>query len=90
MKYNVHLYIAARVKIEGVEAESQQEAIEKAQKGADFHGFFVEGDADVLAQWDEGPPLGALVDEEGDVDYERTEYYPLEGWKIFKQGKDVP
>lgn len=85
MKYTVHLYISCRVKFEGIEAESQAEAIQKAEARFDSSTFFNnDGDATRTPIWDEAAPLGALVDEEGDEEYERSRYHELEGVKVYQ------
>lgn len=83
MKYDVHLYVPARVKIEGIEAESQEEAVQIAQNRFDPADFFHGDDAREGAVSDEGPTLGAMVDEEGDEAYERSRYHPLDGGKAY-------
>lgn len=79
MKYDVHIYVQVRVKVPGVEAESQVEAIKKADRMVDWDRLF-----DGMAL-----PFGSavsevtyteenteyLVDEEGDEKYERSRYY---------------
>lgn len=83
MKYDVHLYVTCRVKVSDVEAESQEEAIEKAEQQmrwehlpqmeepthVDFTGVRWCGAADEIT--------GALVDEHGDEDHERSRHYEL-------------
>lgn len=75
MKYTVHLYTAVRIRMEDIEANSQEEAAAKAMEECDVkhnlaHGYFED---------DEAPFLGAMVDEEGDEDYENTRYYEGSG-----------
>jgi hypothetical protein len=84
VKYNVHLYVPARVKIEGIEAESQEQAVTLAIEKFNPSDFF-NNDADSrdAAQWDEGATLGALVDEVGDEDYDNSRYHPLDGGKNY-------
>jgi len=79
MKYDVHLYVAGRIKVEGVEAVSQLEAALIAERDAPLYELFKSGQV----VWDEGPALGALVDEEGDEDYDRSRYHSLDGAEIF-------
>ena len=68
--YDVHLFPVVRLKFPRVQAESQTEAIEKAIEG--FHSSlpsaFVDAEyADELEYF--------LVDEVGDEEYERTQWY---------------
>lgn len=72
MKYTVHLYRAVRIRMEGIEADSQEGAATKAIEECDVknslaHGAFEDAEA---------PFLGVLVDEEGDEEgYRNTRYY---------------
>lgn len=90
MKYNVHLHAVVRIKVTDIEAESQLEAIEKAEP---FAGEFAR---DYLERY----PLNnfpsvdhsafaeefvyALVDEEGDEEYERSRFYTCQtgDWEL--------
>lgn len=71
MKYTVHLYYAVRIRMEDIEADSQEEAVAKAADECDVkqslaHGAFED---------DESAHLGATVDEEGAEDYYNTRYH---------------
>lgn len=72
MKYTVHLYTAVRIRMEDIEANSQEEAAAKAMEECDVkhnlaHGYFED---------DEAPFLGAMVDEEGDEEnYLNSRYH---------------
>lgn len=71
MKYTVHLYYAVRIRMEDIEADSQEAAVARASAECDAkhslaHGHFED---------DESPHLGALVDETGDEDYGNTRYH---------------
>ena len=80
MKYDVHLFVVGRIKVEGVEANSPQEAYAKAEDVTDPTDFLhADGDATKRAIWDEGPSLGGLIDVCGDEDYGQTEYVQGEG-----------
>lgn len=75
MKYTVHLYYAVRIRMEDIEADSQEEAVAKAADECDVEQSLAYGafeDADSAR-------LGALVDEEGadedGYDYARTRYH---------------
>ncbi len=87
MKYNVHLYVGARVLIEGIEASDQQEATRKALAQYDPEAFFTGADAREGAVPDESI-LGALVDEEGDAEFARTKYYPHDDVNAYLQPPD--
>ncbi len=66
MKYTVHLYPIVMVKVEGVEAESQVEAIKKAEMQTDLNALFA-GYADDIDCFH--------VDEEGDTEYANSQWY---------------
>jgi hypothetical protein len=68
--YDVHLFPVVRMKIPGVQAESQTEAIKKAIEGFAFSSPFVFGDAEYADELE-----FFLVDEVGDEEYERTQWY---------------
>jgi hypothetical protein len=40
MKYDVYIYAIVRVKAAGVEASTQRQAIDKAEKSIDLHALF--------------------------------------------------
>lgn len=84
MKYTVHLYKAVRMHSVEVEADSQEDAISIAE---DIHSQTV-----TLCGYgfedDEAPCLGALVDEEGDEDYERSRYHEGPGARAYL-GKEL-
>ena len=75
MLYDVHLYPVVRVTLKGIEAESQVEAIRKAEVGLDLYQAVrsAEYAEDVTAY---------LVDEHGDHNYSRTRCYKPEGDQI--------
>ena len=70
MKYKVHCYAVVRVPID-IEAESQQEAMEKAAD-TDFAAI-IDNDSDDYEYAEE--IVGYLVDEEGDTEYTNTRAY---------------
>ena len=79
MRYDVHLYVTVRVKVSDIEAGSQVEAIKLADEmfGKDAVAMVSTGEyADEV--------LGALVDEQGDEEYDRTTYYrcTASGWEV--------
>jgi len=70
MKYTVHLYEEFVVKVAGVEADSQEDAIVKARSTAPLYS----GKFDVCGYeiyWAEASH-GCLVDEEGDEDFRKS------------------
>lgn len=77
MKYNVHLYVPARVQLEGIEANSQEQAVAKAREQFNARDFFGSEDSREGAVYDEGEFLGAMVDEEGDPEYVHTRYHAI-------------
>jgi hypothetical protein len=85
MKFDVHLYIPCRIKFEGIEASSQEDAIHMAKAKFQPSDWFQSDDNTVDAVWDEAPPLGALVDEVGDVDFLRSHYYELESAELYRR-----
>jgi hypothetical protein len=73
-RYHVHLYPVVRVKIEGVEAGSPAEAVEKAlAEGPDLYDLF-RHDGPPATEYTEEVPM-ALVDVEGDADYECSRFF---------------
>ena len=85
MIYTVHLYVAARVQFEGIEAETHKAAIEIAETWFNPNNFFMrDADPRKAAVWDEGAPLGAMVDEEGDEEeYLNSTYHALAGTRNY-------
>jgi hypothetical protein len=70
-KHDVHCYAVVRVSARGIEAESHQAAIEKAEAALDFHAMLNAG-ADVeYAEM----VIGHTVDESGDENYLNTSHY---------------
>ncbi|KKM00327.1 hypothetical protein LCGC14_1805530 [marine sediment metagenome] len=72
MKYTVHIYPIVRVTFSDVEANSQEEAMKKAEDGADFHETF-----DRLAvNVEYAEDIDCFhVDEENDPEYARSVWY---------------
>ena len=76
MKYDAHIYATVRVKVCGVEANSQKEAIKKAENQTDLYETLGEsGHGTDYAE----EITGFLVDEEGDTEYQRTRSYNGKG-----------
>ena len=97
MKHDVILFVPVRVKFVGIEAASHIEAIQIADEALVVdqviptrHGPFrapgnVENRTIDYVEACEGEVNRALVDEEGDEDYERSRYYitkPDESWVV--------
>lgn len=88
MTYNVVLQALVNVRVEGVEATSQQEAIEAAIDSVDFRqlapsGFCVPANA-VWAELADEMPANALVDDVGDDEHDKSAWYcldPVAGWR---------
>jgi hypothetical protein len=69
VKYTVRIFPIVRVTFPGIEANSQEEAMKKAEEQADFDNFFSHGGeyADDID--------GFLVDEESDPNHYRSRWY---------------
>jgi hypothetical protein len=76
MKYDVHIYATVRVKVCGVEANSQKEAIKKAEAQTDLYETL--GESGHGTEYAE-EITGFLVDEEGDTEYQQTRSYNGKG-----------
>jgi hypothetical protein len=79
VKYNVHLYAVVRVKVNDVEAESQTEAIDKAGSMVNFNSLLDASRPSRVVEYVEyaDEVNTALVDEQGDEDYERSKFYKI-------------
>ena len=77
-KYHVHLYPIVRVLVRDVEAESQEEAIKKAERMVDLHQLFrhraLPPASVASVEYADGMD-GFLVDEDGDNEHERSTWY---------------
>ena len=69
-KYNVHVYAIVRVLVSDVEAENHVEAMKKAERRANLDSLFSGRNTEYADELD-----GFLVDEEGDVEHERSTWY---------------
>ena len=83
MKHDVHLYCVVRVKIPNVEAPSQIEAIEKAERNYgpclhkvlySYKPIYSGMETKIETAYAE-EIVGALVDEVGDLDFSRSRNY---------------
>ena len=79
MKYTVHLYTAVRIRMDDIEANSQEEAFAKASEECDVKHNLSYG----RAEDDESAFLGAMVDEVGDEEYLNTRYHEGAGAKNY-------
>lgn len=78
-KYHVHLYPIVCVTVRDVEAESQVEAIKKAEELVDLDGLFAGlGGPHVASMQYADDISGFLVDEDGDTEHERSTCYDKE------------
>lgn len=77
MKYDVHIYAVYRVKIEGVEADSQLDAVREAE--ILFCQYPHRYPAIYTEDYEE-----ALVDEHGDDEFSHSTYYKHNGkdWEV--------
>ena len=73
MKYDVHIFTIVRVKVPGIEAGSQEEAMSKAEEQFSFHDTFdnIKG---CETEWGEEHSY-ALVDVVGDKEYQNSMWY---------------
>ena len=86
MKYDVHIYAIVRVRVGNVEAESQKDALVKAEELADLNSMFR---SDGSHSKDGGPYIGDVeyaddidgfvVDEVGDKEYANSCMYDKHG-----------
>lgn len=80
MKYDVHAYMTVRVKVSGIEAENQVDAIGAALHRIEGTRLFPFTDLGNGIEYDDADEFtGFLVDEEGDHTYERTQSYLADG-----------
>lgn len=73
MKFNVHAYVAVRLKPESIEAESVEDAIVRLTEEIDVPYALRHGEAED----DESAPLGYLVDpldDDGEILYDEASY----------------
>ena len=70
MMYDVYIFAVVRVKVPGVDADSQQAAIRQAVQNIDLHAQF---DGSNTAYTDEISSY--MVDEVGDAEYRRAQHY---------------
>lgn len=81
-KYNVTMQVLVSVRIPGIEAESQEEALKKADQvaesnDAELHRLFNHYQPMPGVEWTEYSQEADsyLVDEEGDTDFSRSQWY---------------
>lgn len=75
MKFDVHIFTIVRVKVAGVIARNQKEAMLKAEERVGFNGMFDSQDnAGFETEWGE-EHSHALVDVVGDEEYRKSRWY---------------
>ena len=81
MKHDVHMYVTVRVKVTDIEAETHEEAILRAESVVgEFQRVYLRGEGywafpEIAYHEAEDTMTGALVDEHGDDNYERSCFY---------------
>jgi len=80
-KYDVHIYAVTRVKVAGVEAARQKQAIVKAEKKVDLHSVLDGGAFGLNIESIEYAEeiVGFMVDEVGDEFYTKSNQYDGDG-----------
>jgi DNA-directed RNA polymerase subunit RPC12/RpoP len=84
MTYDVHIFAEVRVKIPSIEADSQTEAIRKAEELADLYQLFDKESPAAHAShtaWNE-EIHGFLVDQADDPEHEQSNFYKPDGVTI--------
>jgi hypothetical protein len=84
MKHDIHCYVVVRVCVQDVEAESQQDAIKKADEylGPMLGGLFTQTcprDPKLKSIEYAEDSAGYLVDEAGDTEYLKSQFYNKNG-----------
>jgi len=80
MKYDVHIFAIVRVKVARISAESQIEAIHKAEGSVDLYTLFNKPDSVNVETTEFADGISHyLVDEVGDSTYERSRFYEADG-----------
>jgi hypothetical protein len=78
-KYHVHLYPVVCVTVRDVDADSQVEAIKKAEELVDLDKLFAGLGGPYVASMQYADKIdGFLVDEEGDTEYQKSTWYDAE------------
>lgn len=92
--YAVHLFTQVRVKITGIQAQTMEQAMEKAESQVNLHDLLENKALHVskhdlgggmkveCAEWAEACPDFFLVDpllEDGEIDYEKTSWFGPDG-----------
>lgn len=84
MTYGVHIFAEVRVKVPAIEADSQTEAIKKAQELVNLYRLFdKESPLPHVAhtEWNE-EIHGFLADQANDPNYEQSQFYKPDGITI--------
>jgi hypothetical protein len=83
MKYDVHIFAVVRVKVAGIGAESQTEAIVKAEDSVDLYRLFHNPGAFSVEAAEFADGISHyLVDEVGDSTHERSRFYETDGTTV--------
>ena len=76
MKYDVHIFAVVRVKVEDVEADSQEEACKKAEQKTDLYRLFESFSPACRCDMEYAEEIQHfLVDEVGDTEYDNSRRY---------------
>ena len=92
MKYNVYLYPTVVLKVEGIEAESQEEACRKAEEQTDLHAILDRTNKTLPGGLQPGEFEWAEelrefhVDEVGDEEYLNSHWYKVNEFGEMKRG----
>ncbi len=90
MKYDVHIFAVVRVKVAGIDAGGQTEAIVKAEDSVDLYRLFENRGAFGVETTEFADEISLyLVDEVGDSTYERSCYYAADGRTVRDFSKDI-
>ena len=88
MKYDVHIFAIVRVKVAGISAESQAEAIEKAEDSVDLYRLFDNPGAFGVEATEFADGISHyLVDEVGASTYKRSRFYEADGTTVLDFSK---
>jgi len=80
MIYDVHIFAEVRVKVPGIEANSQTEAIKKAEEQINLYNLFEREHPTPQiehTEWSERV-TNYLVDEDGDTEHQKSTWYDSE------------
>ena len=78
-KFNVYLYKAVRIRLEDIEADTQEQAARIADEQLDMRDSLCRS----AFEDEEVEALGALVDVQGDEEFDESRYFELGGAKLY-------